>query len=444
MGWTGLVGVLAICGTVATAWGGIPATPPTPAALLTVSTYFGGPGSDQGNFVAGAPDGGVFATGFLTQPGGSHNGFVAEYSAAGAVDWISTIPGDTTPYYIRDDAAAVYVVGVTRNRSLPGATNTDPTAKPTAFITVLDPGTGAIRSSRYLGPRGFSAANVDAIDPNTGNVFVADSTGTQTIVEELDPTATTVLWSTFLGGAKFITHPFGMAADSAGNVVVTTLTSSPIYPMFNAQQALYGGGQDTGVTEYSSTGTMLWSTYFGGSKEDRPNGVDVDAAGNIYVAGRVWSADMPTLNALFTSNSAATAGYVAEYSIAGVLLYSTYIGGENGDSYLGGIAVQPDGTAWILGGSTDTLLPVVGGGTGPVSGKDGYIAEIEPDDAGLRFASYLGGTLTDGGSSPALSSAGLWSIGRSNSTDFPVTAGAAQSTLAGNYDATLSLFVPQS
>jgi hypothetical protein len=413
--------------------------PSPPVATLSYSTYFGGPGSDQGNMVAAAPDGGVYTTGFLTN--GQPQGFVVRYSPTGVVDWDTPIggSGSVIPYYIRADSAGVYVVGVTTITALPDATNKDPVTGSTGFISVVAPATGAIVSSTYLGGKGFSAANVDAIDPTTGDVYVGSSTGTQSVLERLNPAATTVLWSTLLGGAKYSTHPYGMQTDSLGDLAVTTWTASPIYPTLNAAQSTYGGGTDAGITEYNPSGTMLWSTYLGGSAEEHPNGLDFDAAGNVYVVGRTFSTNFPLLNALYSTNASADAGFVTEYSPQGALEYSTYIGGDNGSTYLGGVSVTAGGTAWVAGGSSDTLLPTTGGGTRHVRGNDAYIAAVEPGDTGLSFATYLGGSATDGAYGPVLTSAGLWITGRTDSTNFPVVH-PAQAADAGGYDALVCLY----
>jgi Beta-propeller repeat len=425
--------------TVATAWGRAPHAPPPPIATLAASTYLGGAGSDQSNMVAAAADGGVYAAADLGNGGGE--GAVVEYSPTGSVDWDTTIggTGEVWPYYIRADAAGVYVVGFTTVTALPGATNLDPVTGDTAFISVLSPTTGAVETSTYLGGKGFSAANVDAIDPTTGDVVVGSSTGTQTVIQRLNPAATTVLWSTTLGGAAYSTHPYGMQTDSSGDIAVATLTNSPIYPVVNAAQTTYGGGMDTGITEYSPTGAIRWSTYLGGSAEEHVNGLDIDPAGNVYVVGRTFSTNFPLLNALYSTNPAADAAYVAEYSASGVLRYSTYIGGQNGATYFGGVAVASDGTAWAVGGSDSTLLPTAGGGSAHVGGNDAYVAAIEPGGAGLAFAGYFGGSATDAGFGTVLTSAGLWVVGRTDSTNFP-TLNPAQAANAGGYDALVSLF----
>src|SRR5579872_3320294 len=98
----------------------------TPSNLV-YSTYYGGPGSDMAYMAAVAPAGGAFATGFLTTSTTVET-YVSEYTSAGKVAWstILTGAGTVVPYYIRADATAVYVVGVTGAANLPARTNTDP------------------------------------------------------------------------------------------------------------------------------------------------------------------------------------------------------------------------------------------------------------------------------------------------------------------------------
>jgi hypothetical protein len=409
---------------------------------LVYSTYYGGPGNDIAYMAAAAPAGGAYVTGFLTTST-TMGGYVSLYTSAGKLAWntILTGSGSVVPYYIRADPAGVYVAGVTSAANLPGRTNSDPArSSNTAFITLCNPSTGAIISSTYLGGTGFSAANVDAIDPNTGNVDVGLSTSSQTKIVSLDPTGTHVLWSMLLGGTGASTHPYGMQTDPSGNVVVTTLTNSTHYPLLNAQQSTYGGGtDDTGVTEYSPAGQMRWSTYLGGSGLDRPNGVDVDPQGNVYVAGRTYSTNFPLLNALYTTNPVGNAAYVTSYTSSGVMRYSTYVGGQSGASWFGGITVGADGSAWVGGGSGSSSLPVVGGAAYVrKNGEYAYVAEIAPGDTSVTYSTYLGGSATEGVSGLILGSSGLWVFGRTSSTNFPVVH-PSQAANAGGFDAWIAL-----
>jgi Beta-propeller repeat len=407
-----------------------------PSSLI-YSTYFGGSGKDEGFMVAAAPAGGVYATGFLGHSGGSVTSYVVDYDATAKIVWNTTIAGagDVTAYYIRANSTAVYIVGVTKAHNLPAATNSFPVgSSTTAFMTVLNPASGSIVRSIYLGGAGFSAANVDAIDPATGNVYVGMSTGSQTRLLKLDPTGIHVLWSRLLGGSGGTTHPYGMQADASGNVVVATLTNSTSYPVLHAQQQVYDGGYDTGVTSFTPQGQMVWSTYLGGTAQDRPNGLDIDPSGNVYVAGRTYSSNFPLKNAVQQANQDLNAAFVTSYTSAGAMRYSTYIGGNRAE-WFGGVTVAADGTAWAVGGSSSTNLPAIGGaGYVAKKGQYAYVAAVQPGGGALSYSSYLGGSANDGASGAVIVSGGIWLIGQTTSRDFP-TKLPTQATNAGGFDA---------
>jgi hypothetical protein len=187
---------------------------------------------------------------------------------------------------------------------------------------------------------------------------------------------------------------------------------------------------------------MRWSTYLGGSAEDRPNGVDVDPQGNVYLAGRTYSNDFPLDNALYSTNPTRNAAYVTSYSSTGLMRYSTYVGGQNGSSWFGGVSVGADGSAWVGGATSSSSLPVVGGAAYiRKRGEYAYIADIAPNDAAVTYATYLGGSATDSVSGLVLGSAGLWAFGRTSSTNFP-TVNPTQVATAGGFDAWVALLSP--
>jgi hypothetical protein len=104
-------------------------------------------------------------------------------------------------------------------------------------------------------------------------------------------------YSTFLGGSG-IDIGRGIAIDDTGNAYVTGSTISADFPVLNPLHGTYIGGNDIFVTKLNSTGSgLLFSTYFGGTGDDDGNGIAMDSGGNIFVAGSTASTNFPVLNA---------------------------------------------------------------------------------------------------------------------------------------------------
>jgi Beta-propeller repeat len=111
-------------------------------------------------------------------------------------------------------------------------------------------------------------------------------------------------YSTYLGGSGF-DYAYGVAADASGNAYVTGQTNSLDFPTGNPSQEPMGGGTcgtsldvypcfDAFVTKLSATGSsVVYSTYLGGSGDDRGMAIAVDSSGNAYVTGYTDSADFP-------------------------------------------------------------------------------------------------------------------------------------------------------
>ena len=71
-----------------------------------------------------------------------------------------------------------------------------------------------------------------------------------------------------------------------GSVVLAGTTSSADLPTVNALQGRPGGGRDAFIARLDpATGTLISSTYLGGAGDDTAEGVAVDAAGSVWVAG---------------------------------------------------------------------------------------------------------------------------------------------------------------
>jgi len=153
--------------------------------------------------------------------------------------------------------------------------------------------------------------------------------------------------------------------------------------------------------------TLTYSTYIGGSGNgDFGSGIAADSAGNAYVTGTTNSTDFPTSAGAFQPmNKGPYDVFVAKVNSAGsALVYSTYLGGSGSEGTTGpvtlGIAVDSAGNAYITGGtsSTDsTDFPTTAGAfqTTYAGGRDSFVTKLNASGSTLVYSTYLGGSLDD-------------------------------------------------
>lgn len=251
----------------------------------------------------------------------------------------------------------------------------------------------------------------------------------------IDPLIT---FSSLLGGSL---DDIGLAVaiGPEGDVFVVGESSSTDFPRKDPLQGSFGGVNDVTVTRVNAAGTLVYSTYLGGSGEDRGWGVAVDGSGAAFVAGYTQSTDFPLQGALQGAfgGGASDVFVTAVHPTGASLLYSTYLGGSGEDTGYR-IALATGGAAVIVGrtGSTDFPLqsPLQGSfGGGP---KDAFVARIDPQGTSLDYSTFLGGSGYDAALGVAVSSSGdVFVAGNTMSSDFPVV-NAFQPTLwEGNQDA---------
>ncbi|MFN7929481.1 MAG: SBBP repeat-containing protein [Blastocatellia bacterium] len=246
-------------------------------------------------------------------------------------------------------------------------------------------------------------------------------------ISKFDPTGRQLLFSTYLGGT-FVENGLGMAVDSQGNVYVTGTTYSGDFPTTpgcfqSDRKGSYFVGQDVFVTKLSASGSVLvYSTYLGGSDNDRAFNLAIDAQGNAYIAGRTDSRDFPTKNPLrsYQEDNGGRDGFVAKLNAWGTeLIYSTYLGGDDVDQ-CNDIKVDADGNAYVTGSTASDDFPTTFGAYQSewAGSDDVFVCKINPTGSAFVFSTLVGGAGGDIATSLALDAKGnVYVVGYSGSFD---------------------------
>jgi hypothetical protein len=322
--------------------------------------------------------------------------------------------------------------------------------------------------STYLG--GSSDGTAIAVD-SLGNAYVAGTATSSNFpttagafqttlrgdgdafVAKLNSSGSGLVYSTYLGGGNFDAGG-GIALDSSGNAYVTGHTFSTDFPTTaGAFQTTLGGETNAFVSKLNSSGSALvYSTYLGGSNRDVGQGIAVDSLGNAYVAGTATSSNFPTTAGAFQTiyGGGVTDAFVSKLNSSGsALVYSTYLGGSHGtlgDEGASGIALDSPGNAYVTGQTDSSDFPITPGAfqTTLLGSQTAFVSKLNGSGSALVYSTYLGGNSADWGIGIAVDLAGnAYLTGGTNSSDFPTTAGAFQTTLSmgGDGDAFVDAFV---
>lgn len=323
---------------------------------LQYATYLGGGISDSGLAIAVDSTGAAYVAGQTASPafpvtqgafqttyhGGMSDCFVSKLNAAGSALTYSTFLGgsglDSCAGIALDGSANAYVVGTTYSYDFPvaGPLQSALLGTATGFVTKLNAAGSALVYSTYLGGSSLDNATAVAVDSSgeayvTGNTASFDFPTTAGVVQtalnglynvfasKLSAAGNALVYSTFLGGSGSDAGT-SIAIDSAGRTVVGGYTTSSNFPTAGAIQASFQGAFDAFAAILAPGGTSLvFSSYFGGSGDDRAYALALAPNGIFYLAGITSSSNFPLASANQSALSVAPDAFVMEVS---------YIGGE--------------------------------------------------------------------------------------------------------------------
>ncbi|HEY1337482.1 MAG TPA: SBBP repeat-containing protein [Bryobacteraceae bacterium] len=354
---------------------------------------------------------------------------------------------------IIDAAGNVYVTGA-GSPVTPGAAQTQPgggvcviggqflaVAQPCsdAQVTKFD-ASGNLVFSTLLGGPTADVATALAVD-SAGDVYLTGTTGGQfpatpnaadpggasagAFAAKISGDGQRVLYATYLPAS--MSGPAGIAVDAQGNAYVAGK---------NADNHGF-------VLQLNREGTAFaWTVLFSGSGRDAATSITLDPQGNIVVAGRSTSPDLPATGGVYQPRLAGAQNvFVAKIDPAGHVIFTTYLGGSGEDS-AAQVKTDPAGNIIVAGATSsgdfpttpDAFLAAAEAPLWNLTSPGGYASRLTPDGRKLLWSSYVPSsdghrTLQSGVTSLAIGPSGdLYLAGIAGSA-FPVTASAPQPCL---------------
>jgi hypothetical protein len=274
------------------------------------------------------------------------------------------------------------------------------------------------------------------------------------VIAKVNPEGTQVLWGTYLGGSANDGGGPSIRVDpQTGRVVVVGNTSSSNFPTPDGYDRTYNGTTsstgDAFLATFSADGSDLeFATYLGGSSEEGTgtHNLALGPGGEIVAAHWTKSADIRILKGgSGTAHSGGTTDCIVwKFSPSGELLSNTYLGGD-GDENVQGTVVDSEGNVYLsVDSCTSTNFPVTAGAfqIANQGGADAVFVKLDADLSRILYATYLGGSGSDGSREAALAPDGSFVFaGDTASSDFPLR-DSHDTSLSGGNDGFVAKFSP--
>jgi hypothetical protein len=306
--------------------------------LLIFSTYSGSSADNWGSTATPGEHGMLYSSGivneylggslpvtagaFQTKYGGLYDLAILKYDSAGQhllfASYLGGAYSESPHSLVVDKDENLLVLGTTSSYDFPTTTG--------AFQNKFNGGVPLFQS-------------------NVKEIPIPYENGSDIFVTKISKDGSKLLASTYLGGSNndglnpsegLLVRNYGdqmrgdIISDQQGNVIITTVTSSTDLALVNGFNLTYNGGDtDALIVKLSGDLTQqLWGNLMGGNAADASHTIQIDAAGNLFVAGGTASADFPITSGTYqTVFGGEVDGWIAKINGDGSsVIHSTFTG----------------------------------------------------------------------------------------------------------------------
>ncbi|NNK81473.1 MAG: hypothetical protein HKO93_08230 [Flavobacteriales bacterium] len=380
---------------------------------LLASTYFGGSQSELGFGTNFNSSGELMLVGTTyastdvpvtagaiqsSNPGGSRTGFFCKFNTDLTNLNYGTYFGGSNAEFITnirlDAAENIYLSGSTGSDNIPittGAFQTTRAGFDDVIVCKLDPTATSIMYSTYVGSSHYESCHALDVSPSgevvfsgnthsasgfptTPNAFQSSTAGSgDGMVGRLSADGSSLLYGSYIGGSQTLDEAYSIYLDESDYIHLLGRTQSVDFITTpDAFDLSHNGNFDLYYSVVHPNGSLHYSTFIGGSDEDRNNlrGVSVHPfEEHVYIAGYTRSSDMPTTSGAFQETYFATD-------------FALWLGKfDNPAPYVSPVEICDNGLDDDGDGLTDCYDPDCNGsGLCPDNDSDGFTDAIDLDD----------------------------------------------------------------
>ncbi len=254
------------------------------------------------------------------------------------------------------------------------------------------------------------------------------------------------IWGTYAGGTA-LDYPQSAACDALGHVYISgTADSYTNIATPGSHMPARSGGHDDFLIQYDSTGIRQWGTYYGGTS-DEFSGVVTTYGSFVYLAGYTYSTSgIATSGAHHPAKAGSSDVFLSKFTTSGSRVWASYYGGAEGD-LTGGIIADDGSVYLLGATGSDTGIATPGCYQPARAGdQDAFVMQIDAGVGSLTWGTYFGGPGTEAVDYSRLCFGQLSDIyitGFTSSTTGIATSGAYHTSYGGgDQDAFFAKFSP--